>query len=147
MSKIILDNEHAGRKVIMATGPERQLREKGIAAEEDLALLRDAAAPFQFDAQLLTDGTASAIASDHVPCSDLGRPAIRIPDVGVDAGSVLHKADQFASKADIRLRQAFDSRFQQRLERILRDELVRLKRQRAIIAAATGLLHGRDRCI
>src|SRR3984893_3146806 len=111
MSKILVDNDHAGRKVIMATGPERQLREKGIAAEEDLALLRDAASPFQFDAQLLTDGTASAIASDHVSCSDLGRPTIRIPDVGVEAGSVLRKADQFASKAGSRLRQAFDSRF------------------------------------
>src|SRR5260370_29979940 len=119
MFEIILDNEHAGREVIMATGPERQLREKGIAAEEDLALLRDAASPFQFDAQLLTDGTASSIAADHVSCSDFGRPAIRILDVGVDAGSVLRKAYQFASKADIRLRQAFDSRFQQRFERIL----------------------------
>src|SRR5258708_24864837 len=131
----------------MATGPERQLREKGIAAEEDLALLRDAASPFQFDAQLLTDGTASSIAADHVSCSDLGRPAIRILDVGVDAGSVLRKAYQFASKADIRLRQAFDSRFQQRFERVLRNELVRLKRQRAIVAAPTGVLHGRHRCI
>src|SRR5882724_1324713 len=119
MSKIILDNENAGREVIMAAGPERQLREKGIAAEEDLALLRDAATSFQFDAQLFTDGTASAIASDHVSCSDLGRPTIRILDVGVDAGSVLRKADQFASKADIRLRQGFDNRFQQRLERVL----------------------------
>src|SRR5581483_11573620 len=98
----------------MATGPKRQLREKGIAAEEYLALLRDAASPFQFDAQLLTDGTAAAIAADHVSCSDLRRPAIHILDVGVDAGSVLRKADQFASKADIRLRQALDRRFQQR---------------------------------
>src|SRR5882757_10976358 len=119
MSEIILDNEHAGREVIMATGPERQLREKGIAAEEDLALLRDAASPFQFDAQLLTDGTVSAIASDHVSCSDLGRPTIRILDVGVDPRSILREADQFASKADIRLRQAFDSRFQERLEGVV----------------------------
>src|SRR5260370_24403533 len=117
--KIFLENEHAGWEVKMSTVQERQLREKGIAAEEDLALLRDAASPFQFNAQLLTDGTASAIASDHVSCSDLGRPAIRIPDVGIDAGCVLRKADQFASKADIRLRQTFDSRFQERLERIL----------------------------
>src|SRR5260370_42245487 len=119
MFEIILDNEHAGREVIVATGPERQLREKGLAAEEDLALLRDAAPPFQFDAQLLTDGTAAAIAADHVSCSDLGRPTIRILDVSVDAGSVLRKADQFASKADIRLRQAFNNGFQERLKRIL----------------------------
>src|ERR1700738_985596 len=103
----------------MATGPERQLREKGLAAEEYLALLRDASPSFQFDAQLLTDGTAAAFAADHVSCSHLGRPLIRILDVGVDAGSVLRKANQFASKADIRLRQAFDNRFQQRLERVL----------------------------
>src|SRR5260370_17475164 len=107
MFEIILDNEHAGREVIMATGPERQLREKGIAAEEDLALLRDAASPFQFDAQLLTDGTASAIASDHVSCSDLGRPAIRIPAVRFDAGSVLPQPDHFASKPAIPLRHSF----------------------------------------
>src|SRR5882757_10599993 len=117
MSEIILDNEHAGREVIMATGPERQLREKGIAAEEDLALLRDAASSFQFDAQLLTDGTAATITADQISCSDLGCLTIRKLDVGVDAGGVLRKADQFVSKADIRLRQAFDSRFQQRLER------------------------------
>src|SRR5882724_10652454 len=103
----------------MAAGPERQLREKGLAAEEDLALLRDASPPFQFDAQLITEGTAAAIAVDHVSCSDSGRLTIRIFDVGVDAGSVLRKADQFASKADIRLRQAFNNQLQQRLERVL----------------------------
>src|SRR5262245_58370307 len=105
--------------MVVAAGSERQAREESLATEVDMALLRDAPPAFQLNAQLFADGTAAAIAADHVPCSDPGRLSIRILDFGVDAGSVLRKADQFASEADIRLRQAFNNRFQQRLQRVL----------------------------
>jgi len=60
--------KHAGREVIMATGPRTAVARKRVSlAKEDLALFaRCGPRPFQFDAQLLTNGTASAIASE--PC-------------------------------------------------------------------------------
>ena len=68
-------------------------------------------------------------------------------DLRGDAGRVLLERQELAAEAHIDRRDRLGDRFQQRLERVLRDQLIGLERHRAVIGRAHILLRLFDRRI
>ena len=119
--------------VIVAALADRDALEQFVAAEQRLAKLQDVAFALQRDAELLAHAAGAAVAARHVLRDDGFRLAALVDDLGGDALAVLGERDELAAVADPDVRVLrLDHRLQQRLDGVLRDELVGLERQRAV---------------
>src|SRR6185436_7542294 len=100
---------------------------KLVAAIERLAQAQDVGLATQLDAELPAHRAAAAVAADQVLGSNL---PLRRPRG--DASRILLERLEFTAISH--RAQALGDRLEQRLERVLRDELVRLERHRAVVA-------------
>ena len=118
--------------VIVAAFPravaERDPVEQLVAAVERLAQPQQSALAAQRDAELLAHGARAAIAADEVGGAELENPAIGAHVRG-DAGPILLERQEIAAVAHAHAWQRLGHGFQQRLEGVLRDQLIRLERQ------------------
>ena len=76
----------------------------------------------------------AAVAADQIICLKLRGRAVAAPDLGAHGLGVLREGDEFATIAHGHAGQGFGDRLEQRLQRVLRDELVGLKRHRPVVA-------------
>ena len=105
--------------------------------------LPDTALAFEPDAELLAHRARATVAADEISgahrlvAGEISRHAIRI----------LCEGQQFMAEAHGNVRHLLGDRLQQWLERVLRDDLIGLERQGAIVARARLGLAGGDRRI
>ncbi len=112
---------------------------------ERLAQLQQVAFARQLDPELAPHGAAAAVAADHILRRDVGDRAVLVLHPGGDGAFVLREGNQLAAIAHGHARQAFRHGFQQRLKRILRDQLIRFERPRAVVGLRDQRLVFRDR--
>src|SRR6185436_8712068 len=99
---------------------------KLVAAIERLAQAQDVGFSTQPDAELLAHPAAAAVAADHVLRANGPRGGLRR-----HPGRIL--LERLVRAAILHHTYLFRHRLQQRLERVLRDELVGLERQGAVV--------------
>ena len=122
-----------GHVIVAALADGDALKEL-VAAIERLAQLQDVALTAQRDAKLLAHDARAAVAADEIARADLRRRAGAAPHVRRDGCRVLFEVEKLAAVANGYRGQSLRDRFEQRLERVLRDELIGLERQRAVVA-------------
>ena len=122
--------------VAAAAGPgaDRDFVEQVRAVKERLAELQEVAFAAQLDAEFLAHRAGAAVAADEIGGAEARCAAVPIPHCRGDAFPVLFKGQELAAVAHGHARQRLGDGFQERLERVLRDELIRLERQRAVVA-------------
>ena len=128
--------DHAGAghvgKLVMASLAGHDALVQGIRTEDDLNELADAAAAFEPDAELLADSAGPAVAACEVAAAQ--RPLVAVDGAGVNrhAALVLVEVDQFAAVAHGDIGRPLGHFLQQRLELVLRDQLIRLEQPGAV---------------
>src|SRR6266850_718880 len=110
--------------------------EQLIAAIQRLAQLEQVVLAAQLDAELLAHGARAAVAAHHIRRADRAARAVRVLHARGDPGLVLGKRLEPATVAYLHRGQPLGDRFQQRLQRVLRDELVRFQRHAPVAAGA-----------
>src|SRR5256885_4029389 len=110
--------------------------EQVVAAIQRLAQLQYVVLPAQLDAELLAYGAPAAVAAHHIRRADRAARAVRVLDAHGDDGIVLGKRLEPATVAYLYRGQPLGDRLQQRLQRVLRNELVRFQRHAPVAACA-----------
>ena len=133
--RILHDQERRLRigHVIVPAFADRDALVKLFAVIERLPQLEKVAVALQGDAELPPHDARPAVAADEVLGLDLGRlvPAF---DRCRDRARILRERKKLAAVADLHRREFFHDRLQQRLERVLRNELIGLERLAAVVA-------------
>ncbi len=108
--------------------------EKLGAGVERLAQLEQVALAAQADAELVAHGARATVAADEISRPQGFHRAVFLPDPGANAGRVLLEGKELAAVAHRHARQGLGHGLEQRLEGVLRHELVGLERHRAVVA-------------
>jgi hypothetical protein len=90
--------------------------------------------PDQPDAKLPTYSAGAAVAAAKICRANLLNLTFDAAQARGHAGGVLPQADEFPTETHSQAGHGFGNRFQQRLERVLRNQLIGLERQRAVVA-------------
>ena len=143
MPQVVLHDQRAGRKVVVPALADRDRIEQLIRPEEGLVDLPDAALAFELDAELLAHRARATVAADEIS----GAHRLVAGETTDTPSASCVKDEQFTAEAHRDVRHLLGDRFQQRLERVLRDDLIGLERQGAIVEACDLGLAGRDRRI
>src|SRR5207247_421982 len=88
----------------------------------------------QLDPQLLADRTRAAVAAYDEFGADVPGAALGIAHGGRRAVGVLRQAQELVSVPDVHRRQLLRYGFEEGLQRVLGDELIRFPRHRAVVA-------------
>jgi hypothetical protein len=132
--------------VIVPSLADRNAVEQLVAAVQRLAELQDVALALQRDAELLANLAGAAVAAGEILRSDDGGLAA-VVELCRYAVRILRERDELAAIAHRHVGIGVRHRLEQGLHRVLRDELIRLERQRAVVACRDLLLRLRDRGI
>jgi len=89
----------------------------------------------QLDAELFSHRARTTVATHQVRCADRAGRAIGVFHASAHPGGVLRKRFELTSVAQAHRGQLLGDGLQQRLQRVLRDELVRFQRQAAVVAS------------
>src|SRR5262249_56782334 len=95
--------------------------------------LLDVALAAELDVELPAHEAPPAVATDHIRGAQRGERAIAALDLRGHAILVLLEGDELATVAQRDGRQRLRDPFQERLERVLRDELIRFERLAAVL--------------
>jgi len=134
--------------VIVAALADRDALEQLFAVVQRLAQLQHAVfVAGELDAELPAHRAVAAIAAGQIERVDLGGLATEVADRGRDRACVLRKGEKLAAIAHGHARQAFRHLLEQRLDGVLRNELIGLERQAAVVRRSDLLLGLRDRRI
>ena len=115
---------------------DRKAVEQFIAAKQRLTQFQQIPLAGQPDTQLLAHGAGAAVAADEISRANFLDLAFDAAQARADAVAVLPQGDEFPPKPHPQAGNGFGDRLQQRLERILRDQLIGLERHRPVIAGA-----------
>ena len=118
--------------VIVPAFADRDALEQVVAAIQRLPQLQQICFALQLDAELAPHIARSAVAADEILRLQLHGRAVATLHARAHGPCVLLEIEKFASVAHIHAGQGLGDRLQQWLERVLRDQLVRLERHRAI---------------
>ena len=132
--------------VIMPPLADRDALVKVLAIIERLPQLLDIGLAAEVDAELPAHQAAAAVAADHIGGAQRGQSAVAALDLRRDRALILLERHELAPVAHGDARQRLRDRFQQRLERVLRDELIGLERLVAVLGFCDllpCLRHGR----
>src|SRR5207249_3111061 len=110
--------------------------EQLVAAIQRLTQLEYVVLAAQLDAELLAHHAPAAVAAHHIRRADRAARAVRVLHARGDPGFVLGKRLEPAAVAYRHRRQPLGDRLQQRLQRVLRDELVRFQGHAPVAAGA-----------
>ena len=127
-------------------GIDRQAVEQVGAVVQRLLKLQQVAVAPQGNPQLAAHGAGSAVAADDELCRDGRDHARAVPYRGTRLAGILSQRQALAVEADGHAGQTLGLGLEQRLQGVLRNELVRLERQRAVRARrdlSPGLGHRR----
>jgi hypothetical protein len=143
--RVLHDQETAFRvcDVIMPALADGHALVEIFAIIKRLSQLLDVGLAVELDAELAAHQTVAAVAADHVRGAQRGGGAVAPLDLRRDRILILLERHELATVADADARQRLSDRFQERLERVLRDELVGLEREAAVLGF--GDLHLRLR--
>ena len=117
--------------VVVAPAADRDPVEQVVAAEQRLTQLEQRLS-LQRDPEPFADRARAAVAADEV-CRPNRTLAVGARDAGGDAGVVLVEVDELVPELDRHARRALGDAAQQRLERVLRNQLVGLERKRPVV--------------
>src|SRR5262245_13152841 len=131
--------------VIMATLADRDALVEVFAIIERLPQLLDVGLTVELDAELPAYQAVATVAANHVGGAQRGGGAVASSDLRRDRILILLERHELATVADTDARQSLSDRFQERLERVLRDELVGLERQAAVLGYGDLRLRLSDR--
>src|SRR5690242_14167972 len=109
---------------VTRAGADRQALEQFVAAKQRLAQLQQVALPREPDAKLLAHGAGPAVAADETGRANLLSLTFDAAQARGHSGVVLPQADEFPTETHPQAGHGFGNRLQQRLERILRDQLI-----------------------
>ncbi len=112
---------------------DRELVEQLVAAIERLAQLEQVAFATQFDPELLAHRARAAVAADQIVGAQRFSLSARSLHLHRDASLVLIERQELVSVAQRDTWQRLDLLFEQRFERVLRNQLIGLERLRAVI--------------
>ena len=134
--------------VVVPTLADRDAIEQVLAIVQRLAQLQHPVfVAGELDAKRFPHHTRTAVAADEIGRSDFRGFAGEVLHRRRHAVGVLAERDEFMAVAHGDARQRLRHRFQERLERVLRDQLVWLERQRAIVGRRDLRLERRHRRI
>ena len=115
---------------------DRQTFEQFVAAKQRLAQLQQIAFAGKGNAELLAHRTGTAVATDEVGRANFFYFSPGAAQARGDALAVLPQAEKFPTEPHPHARNGLGNRLQQRLERVLRDQLIGLERQHAVVIGA-----------
>src|SRR6267143_3191565 len=124
--------------VVVAALPHRNAVVEFRAVEKRLAELSNVAFALQLNAQLLSNGAGASVASNQVHCSNGLVWAIARSHVRCYGIAILRERRQFAAEAHFHIRERLYNRSEQRFERVLRDQLIRLERPSIVVSRDFG---------
>ncbi len=134
--------------VIVPSLADRDAVEQLLAVMQRLAQLQHPVfVAGKLDAELLAHHAGAAVAADEIGRGDLRGLAGEVLHRRRDAVRILAERQQFMAEAHRNARQRLRHRFQERLERVLRDQLIGLERQRAVVGRRDLRLERRHRRI
>src|SRR6185369_17951475 len=128
LCRVLHDQERIVRisNVIVPAFSDRNTLKQVIAAVERLPQLQQVGVTAELDAELAPHSAAAAIATDEIMPGEL-----RYRTAGLHfrthTGGILRKGDKLAAILHVDRRQSFRNGFEQWLQRVLRDQLIRLK--------------------
>ena len=132
--------------VVVAALADRDPLEQVVAAKQRLAQ-REQRLAAQLDAETGAHRAVAAVAADEIVGAQQALLAVGGPDAGGHALVVLVEVEELLPEAHRDAGRALGDAAQQRLERVLRDQLVGLQRQRAVVGLADAGLELVDRRI